>query len=395
MTSRGWLLTALAATVTVAVGGPVGAQEGQAVPLTSFDQFVMRGNLMRSFQKFEQGGPARVAFMGGSVTTRQWRDPLMAYLRERFPKAQLDFVMAGIGGTDANLGAFRLPHDVFGKGPVDLFLLEFAVNGGGVRAMEGIVRQARRLSPDLDIVLLYFANTGHVAQQSKGEVPSIVADHEQVAEHYGLPAIFLYQEAAHRIAAGKLTWEQFSTDSVHPTQLGCDIYAECLEGFLDQAWHDPDLAPQTATMPDKLDPGCYDRGHYVSPTEATLVRGFTWSPGWTTTEKTVNFRPPVDVLEATEPGAELHLKFSGTAVGAYLIIGFDAGQVEVSVDGGAPQTVELFDHYCESFHRPQHRMLFDDLPDGPHDLVLKLLPTRHDKATGTAARIEEFMVNGA
>ncbi len=389
---RGDGLAALLAALTVAGAAP--AAEGPVVPLTSFDQYVLRGNLIRSFRKFEQGGPVRVAFMGGSVTTRQWRNPLMDYLKTRFPKAEFDFIMAGIGGTDANLGAYRLPRDVFGRGPVDLFFLEFAVNGGGVRAMEGLVRQAKQRSPEIDIVLMYFANTSHVAQEEKGSVPNIVADHEQVAEHYGLPAVFLYKEVAHRIAAGELTWEQFSTDSVHPTQVGCDLYAACLEGFLEQAWANPQLAPLAPGMPDPLDPGCYDRGHYVSPQEATVVRDFAWAPGWTTTEKTVNFRPPVDVLQATAPGAEVRLKFNGTAVGAYLIVGFDAGRLQVTVDGGEAKTVELFDHYCAQFHRPQHKILFDDLAAGPHELVVKLAAEHHEQATGTAARIVQFMVNG-
>ena len=383
-----------AALVALTMLGSASAEEGKVVPLTSFEQFIMRGNLMRSFRKFEQGGPVRVAFMGGSVTTRQWRNPLMEYLKARFPKAEFDFIMAGIGGTNADLGAFRLPTDVFKHGPVDLFCLEFAVNGGGVRAMEGIVRHAKQLSPDIDIMLLYFANTSHVAQVEKDAVPNIVVEHEKVAEHYGLPAVFLYKEIANRIAAGELTWKDFSGDSVHPNQTGCDIYSACLEGFLEQAWADPQLAPETPAMPDKLDPGCYDRGHYVNPQDAVAVQGFTWQPGWTTKERTVNFRPPVDVLEATAPGSELHLKFNGTTVGAYLIIGFDAGQLQVSVDGGEAKTVETFDHYCDQFHRPQHKIFFDDLPDGPHELTLKLASEHHEKATGTAARIVQFMVNG-
>lgn len=384
----------LPALLAVSLVGAAPAQDGQITPLTSFDQFILRGNLMRSYRKFAAGGPVRVAFMGGSVTTRQWRNPLMAYLKAKFPKSEFDFIMAGIGGTDANLGAFRLPQDVFSRGPVDLFFLEFAVNGGGVRAMEGIVRQAKQRCPDIDIVLMYFANTSHVAQEEKGVVPNIVADHEKVASQYGLPGIFLYKEISHRMTAGKITWADFSGDSVHPNQAGCDIYSECLEGFLEQAWADPQLAPQPPAMPGKLDPGCYDRGHYVSPQEATVVKGFTWQPGWKTTEKCVNFRPPVDVLEATAPGDELRLKFSGTTVGAYLIVGFDAGRLLVSIDGGEPRTIETFDHYCEQFHRPQHKIFADDLADGPHELTLKLAAERHEKGTGTAVRIVQFMVNG-
>ena len=364
------------------------AKAGEAFPDT-----VMRGSLMRSFAKFTAGGKARVAFMGGSVTTQQWRTPVMAYLRQHFPKTEFDFIMAGVGGTDANLGAFRLPRDVFGRGPVDLFFLEFAVNGGGVRAMEGIVRQAKRLNPEIEIVFSYFANTGHTDAFNKGAIPGIVQEHEKVAAAYGLPALFLYREVARRIAAGALTWQEFSRDSVHPTPKGCDLYAECITAFVEKAWANPALKPAPVATPERLDPFCYEKGHFVAPEKAVVAKGFRLAPGWTT-EKTCNFAPPVDVLEATEPGAELSLEFRGSAVGLYLIVGFDAGKVEWSLDGAPFQTADLFDHYCTQFHRPQHRILADGLPDGPHRLVLRLAEAKNEKATGTAIRVLQFMVNG-
>lgn len=362
-------------------------------PPGPFTDYQMRGNLQRSARKFAAGGPARVAFMGGSVTTQPWREPVMAWLRQRFPNAQFDFVMAGVGGTDANLGAFRFPRDVWGRGPVDLFFLEFAVNGGGVRAMEGIVRQARRLNPELDIVLTYFANTSHTQAVNQNQVPGIVQEHERVADHYGLPSLFFYREVARRIQAGPLKWEEFSRDSVHPTALGCDLYAQWFIAFLTQAWADPAKEPVPVSDPEPLDPLCYQAGRLVAPSEAKVVSGFQMVSRWTT-EKTANFRPPVDVLEATTAGAELTLDFTGTAVGLYLIAGFDAGTIEYAIDGGPAKTTDLFDSYCTRFHRPVHRVLADSLSPGAHRLVLKVTGAQHAQSTGHAVRLLQFLVNG-
>ncbi|MCK5805502.1 MAG: SGNH/GDSL hydrolase family protein, partial [Lentisphaeria bacterium] len=198
-----------------------------------YTDYIPRDGLARSFARFSRGGEVRVAFMGGSVTTRQWRNPVMARLKERFPQAKFDFIMAGIGGTGADLGAFRLPEQVFGRGRVDLFFLEFAVNGGGVQAMEGIVRQARRLNPDIDIVIMYFASTGHTKAFEADKIPSIVQQHEKVAVHYGVPALYLYREIARRIHEGRIQWKDFSGDSVHPNQAGCDMYTQCINDFLE------------------------------------------------------------------------------------------------------------------------------------------------------------------
>lgn len=374
-----------------------------------YNDFVVRNGIQNSLRKFEAGGPARVVFMGGSVTTRPWREPVMEYLRNRFPQTQFDFVMAGIGGTDATLGAFRLPTDVFGQGPVDLFVLEFAVNGGGVRAMEGIVRQAKRISPQVDTMILYFANTAHIADAKAQRIPAIVADHEQVADHYMLASLHLYKDVADRLDAGQAVWEDWFTDSVHPSQAGCDVYADDLIHFFDTAWKrtdtqnetDTDVAVSTSNTENAnidtitpLDSYCYERGHYVDPRATAALDRAQWSEGWTA-EKTCNYGGPIDVLEAVEPGAQIGFDFTGTAVGAYLIVGFDAGMIEVTVDDRPAQRVDLFDHYCTMFHRPGHRIFADALQDGPHHLSIRVLPEANEKSTGHAVRIVHWMVNGA
>ena len=126
-------------------------------PRPPIPTIVVRGNLERSREKFTQAKTGRVAFLGGSVTNLAWREMVMRYLLKKFPETKFDFLNAGLNGTPAELGAFRLEEDVFGRGPVDLLFLEFAVNGGSVEAMEGIVRHARALSPDIDIIQMHIA----------------------------------------------------------------------------------------------------------------------------------------------------------------------------------------------------------------------------------------------
>lgn len=366
-------------------------EKEEMTPHELFTDYQARGSLARSFARFTAGGDVRVAFMGGSVTTRQWREPVMEYLEDRFPQANFDFIMAGIGGTGADLGAFRLPEHVFGRGRVDLFFLEFAVNGGGVRAMEGIVRQARRLDPDIDIVMMYFASTGHTKTFEAGEIPGIVQEHEKVAEHYNIPALFLYREIARRIQDGKITWADFANDGVHPHQGGCDMYAQCITDFLAK-----ELAATAVAAPrppvEPLDSLCYERGRFISLEAATVVKGFERIPAWTC-EKTCNFSPPVDVLACTEAGSELRLDFEGTAVGIYSIIGMDAGIIEYSIDGAPFREADQFDHYCPKFHRPQHKIFATDLPPGKHSIVLRSGAGHNEQSEGNAIRILKFMVN--
>lgn len=381
-----------------ATDGPV-AEDKKVITIprneTPFTNFEMRGNLMRSYNVFTGKKAGRVAYMGGSVTTRQWRLPVQKWLDEKFPETAFDFVMAGIGGTPASLGAFRLENDVFKNGKVDLFFLEFAVNGGGVREMEGIVRHARRLNPEIDIVLMYFANTDHTETFNQGKTPKIVEEHEIVAKHYGIPALFLYREIAERIRDKKLEWKDFSKDTVHPHQGGCDIYAACIVDFLAKAWeNDKLLAEKPGEIPAKLDPLCLEKGRYVSPDETTGVKDFAWIRDWTPSQPTCNFRPPVDVFAAEKPGAELTLTFEGTAVGVYVISGADAGTIEYSIDGGEFVAVDLFNKaYGPRFQLPREHILTTELEDKKHTLVVRVSDKRHKLSTGHAMRILKFLVN--
>ena len=121
-------------------------------------------------------------------------------LRRRFPKTDFTFTAAGISSTCSTTGAFRLQDHVLDHGPVDLFFVEFAVNDDqdaghafreALRGMEGVVRHTRLHNPRADIVIIYFVNPGMLRKWQANDIPISVRAHEQVAEHYGVPAINL------------------------------------------------------------------------------------------------------------------------------------------------------------------------------------------------------------
>jgi hypothetical protein len=97
------------------------------------------------------------------------------------------------------------------------------------------------------------------------------------------------------------------------------------------------------------------------------------------------------MLCATEAGAEATLAFEGTAVGAFIVAGPDAGIAEASVDGGAFQPVDLFHGYSRGLHYPRTVMLGTDLKPGPHTLTLRI--AADTKSTGHAMRIMQFVAN--
>ncbi len=78
------------------------------------------------------------------------------------------------------------------------------------------------------------------------------------------------------------------------------------------------------------------------------------------------------VLIGETPGATLKLSFTGTAVGLFVAAGPDAGIVESSIDGGPWVQHDLFTPWSGGLHLNWTTMLASELPDGPHELTLRM-----------------------
>ncbi len=364
----------------------------------------LRGTLTNCRVQFEQHKKGHVAFIGGSITEMNGYRPMVCeILKKRFPATEFTFTDAGLSSTCSTTGAFRLQTDVLSKGPVDLFFVEFAVNDDQdaghsreacIRGMEGLIRQALRHNPNMDIVITDFINPEMMETLKAGKTPLTAGAHEEVAEHYGVSTINLAKEVTEQIVAGKLTWKDFG--GVHPAPRGNAICAAMIDRLMEQAWTKPlaadaRKAPHAATQP--LDPLSYENGRFIDPKQATLVSGWNISvPEWKTlkggTRKQFNTIP---LLCADQPRAELKLDFTGTAVGAFVVAGPDAGTVEARIDGGQPVEVNLFHHFSTGLHYPRTVMFATNLKPGQHTLTLRI--SEKTTSAGHAARIIQFVAN--
>lgn len=387
---------------------PLPAQQNeQADAPTPTDDYVALGDGLENCRiRFARDREGRVAFLGGSITQAEngWRAMTSKILEERFPDVRFDFVNAGISSTDSTLGPFRLGRDVFGRGPVDLLFVEFAVNDHHnsrnheerIRGMEGIVRQARERNPAIDIVMLYFVEPDKMADINAGVTPPEIASHRLVADHYGVASIDLAREVTERIGAGEFTWNDFG--GLHPAAFGHRIYAQSIARLFDAAWMKPvarnDAARLNRTSPEPLDPLNYGRGRFVELDQAVVVNGWRHVPSWTATD--AGTRPgfrDVPMLVATEPGAIVKLYFKGTAVGILVVAGPDVGVLEFSINGRPYESLDQFTRWSNRLHIPWAYILDADLPHGDHELVLRTTSKKNAESGGHAARIVKFLVN--
>ncbi len=368
--------------------------------------FDLRHGLTNSRIKFQRQ-QGRVAFLGGSITYNPgWRNMVCEYLQQRFPETQFDFIAAGIPSTGSTPGAFRLTRDVFKNGPVDLLFEEAAVNDATnartdidhIRGMEGIVRHARMLNPDIDIILMYFVDPEKMQTYNEGSVPAVIRNHEKVAKYYQLPSLNLALEVTERINAGQFDWAN-DFRNLHPSPFGQNVYFRSMKHLLDTAWVEPlpeNVRVTANPMPAKpLDRFSYYRGRYVDIGEAKLANGFVYDASWNpddgagTRKGFVN----VPVLKADQPGATLKFKFEGTAVGVFVTCGPDVGIIEYSVDQSPFRQLDQFTQWSSHLHLPWAYILDAELNPGVHEMTLRTTDKKNPKSRGYACRIVHFLVN--
>ncbi len=378
------------------------------LPVVDNDNVHVRGHLQRALTRLAGQSEARVAFLGGSITEMEGYRPLVEkWLTERFPQTKFSFIRAGISSTCSHTGAFRFQRDVAAHGPVDLLLVEFAVNDdqdaghdadGCVRGMEGILRQLWRHNPDAGAVMLHFVNPAMLATAQAGEMQLSAKQHEAVARHYGVSSIDLPAELADRIKDGTMSWESWG--GTHPGPAGnrhtADLVIEVMQAALASAGG-ANAEPEEMPVPEPLLTSSFAEGGFL-PAESVRP-GTGWRlgiPDWNALPGSKRERFLGESLYFSEqPGSLLTLEFSGTAVGAYVLAGPDAGRLDVRVDGGEWRTVELYHNYSAGLHYPRTVMFDSELPPGRHVVEVRVSAEQHEKSRGHAARVLQFVVNGA
>lgn len=376
-----------------------------SVPTTQ-PHIVLRGSLKNSRIRFEREKTGRVAFLGGSITASPgWRDLVGKALQARFADTKLDLINAGNPSMGSTPDAFRLERDVFARGRVDLLFIDAAANDHinafpgeeQVRGMEGIVRHARELNPEIDIVVLHFVEESMIESYDRGKTPEVIANHERVAAHYGLPSLDMPREMSRGIAAKEYTWAQFG--GVHPSPWGHEFYAKHIGSLLDAAWAAP-LENSARVTPHALpakpiDPHSYFHGRLMPVSDLKPGDGWKIDPAWKPTDKLETRAGFVGVptLLTETPGAITAIPFEGPTIGIFVAAGKDAGIVEFSIDGGPWRSRDIFTGWSPYLHLPWAHVLDGDLTPGKHEIKLRSSAKHNPASSGHAIRIMHILVN--
>ncbi|MCX7047795.1 MAG: GDSL-type esterase/lipase family protein [Candidatus Sumerlaeota bacterium] len=398
---RRWIITIGGMTLLSSAIGS--AEKKEAYPLRDAVEFTVRNGLPNFFAKLNKGGETkiRIGYLGGSITAQAgWRPKTLQWFRQQYPKAAVDEINAAIGGTGSDLGVFRLQHDVLQFKP-DLLFVEFAVNDGGAdparihKAMEGIVRQTWRADPMTDICFVYTVSEPFLADLQKGKFPRAASAMEAVADHYGIPSIHMGVEVARQVTAGKVIFKApepktdeekaklagkilFSTDGVHPIPAsGHQLYLEAVVRAMNEIKNIGKPGAHELKAPFIADN--WEAAKMVALKKEWLSAGWEQlDPAKDSKAKGNKDRVPA-LWKATKPGETMTLKFKGTMLKVYDLLGPDCGQVIVKVDDQPAKIVPRFDAYC-TYHRLATLGVADGLPEGVHTVKLEIHPDQPDKA---------------
>src|SRR5690606_9363454 len=325
------------------------------------DELVLREGLPNFCRKIARGDSIRVGYFGGSITAQPgWRVQSLEWFRERFPKGKFREIHAAIGGTGSDFGAFRLNEHVLRHNP-DLVFVEFAVNNHRfpddktIRSMESIVRQIWTRNPETDICFIYTTIEGFLTEEQRGNLPGSAIAMEEVADHYGIPAINFGKEVYRLKSSGDLIitgkeHEQdgkqvFSRDGVHPyPETGHVIYSTVLKRCFEE------IAKHTKTKRAKHKLSTRLSDVYSSPRMVTFSAG-TLSKTWEIIDAGKDalfsrFSNRLETVGKAVPGESLSFRFKGKAFGAYDFMGPGTGRLLIRIDGVVKDTVSRFDSFC-------------------------------------------------
>jgi len=354
-----------------------------------------RGGLPNFFSKIAKGDSIKVAYLGGSITAQDgWRVYSLNWMRQRFPKAGFSEINATIGGTGSDFGVFRLRDQVLKFKP-DLIFVEFAENDAHtapqkiIRSMEGIVRQTWQYDPSIDVCFIYTVDEGFLENEQKGLLPASVTAMEKVADKYNIPAINFGKEVCKMVNNHQLIFKAgtkavdstqvFSGDGVHPyLETGHVIYNNVLKRSMEVIVSGRQEQAERRNLPLPLASDYFSNTRMIDFSEAKLSKDWTVINVQNNPSFAVFGKYLKTFAKADRTGETLTVRFRGKTIGAYDLMGPDAGRVIIEVDGNIKDTISRFDAYCT--YRRMAYFIVDHLEDKAHEVVFKVLSEPFDKA---------------
>lgn len=341
------------------------------------------------------GQPVTIGYIGGSITefggcdgNEGWRRKVTNGICRLYPRSEIREVCSAISGTGSDLAACRVYNDLISE-RVNLVFIEFSVNDMQYddldrrditkRGFEGLIRQLIKNDPYVDIVIINTI-TKDMSEKNydKAMLPWSVYDQNTIASHYNLPVINVGRLLRSQILIGKGSWEIFTQDNCHPSEVGYDLYANFILSELEANLLQPgmQLVPRSFPIPlynQPIENGCM-----------ITANSTEHSNHWKVSEYREGKRK-YSILCADTPGAWIKSSFIGSAVGAFWVVTSDSGNVEWRIDGSKWKNASVWDkdEYVSRWpERANYKFFATHLDVDRHELELRISTHRYEKSSG-------------
>lgn len=271
-----------------------------------------------------ENGKLTIGFLGGSITQHafhNWPEPVANWIAEKYPSACIQVENAAIGATGSDLAVFRAQRDIIDRN-CDIVFVEYAVNDWNEtterrnRTREGLVRKLLK-DGKRDVVLVYTFRQEMYSYIMRGEIPDSISEFERIAEHYGIGSVWAGLYAFREVQRGKMRWEEWLPDGLHPQYRGSYSYACCVIEYLEKELS----AMGTDSMYEKQDiPMPLNQNNWqnacILPISSVKREG-PWKLVRSTDNVWIDY-----ILATSAPGSKLSFEFQGQGI----LLGFDFGK---------------------------------------------------------------------
>jgi hypothetical protein len=363
---------------------------------------------LSSLRKAIDRGSVTLGFLGGSITEARpghnWPEKIVSWLVERYPNVRFTVENAAIGATGSNLAIFRLERDIL-RHQCDIVFVEYAVNDyygdqeRRKRSREGVLRRLL-VESEADVVLVYTYLQAMYAEMITGGVPDSIAELEQLGELYLLSSVWMGLYAFNEVQRGRMNWEEWLPDGLHPTHRGSYSYAESVIAFLEEelekapgdiAVHEETAKSTLITsrggiVPDGALPEPLNKRHW----EAAQIIPFcdVQLEGPWTIQRSANVVWIDRMLTTSAIGAKLRFRFRGRGAA----LGFEFGRLyadfRCSIDGAEPVEIKPERaEWCPLEGLYHVEVLAEELDEGEHVAELEIVHGNGMRCEGTRCRI--------
>jgi lysophospholipase L1-like esterase len=195
-----------------------------------------------------EGKELTIAAIGGSITAganasnfqkTSYSALVYNWWVAKFPEAKFKYVNAGIGATTSVYGVHRAERDLLKFNP-DFTIVDFSVNDNGIRkecaeSYEGLIRKIFINRPNSAIL--------SIAMVDK-KIENVEDAHSAICKQYQIPMLSVKQVIQPLIKSGRITWNDWSVDDVHPNDKGHELIADLIIAYLEECYKETSTLPK-------------------------------------------------------------------------------------------------------------------------------------------------------